>query len=66
MARNYIKDSNGNDVKNTNNERLFWSDSDGDSKPATSQTVYQEHKGFFGGSSKVDSTYNPTTGKFNK
>jgi hypothetical protein len=66
MARNYIKDGNGNDVKNSNNERLFWSTSDGDSRPSTSQTVYREHKGILGGSSKVDSTYNPTTSKFNK
>lgn len=64
MGRHFIKDKKGNDAKNADGERLFWSDNDGD-RPSD-QTVYREHKGIFGGSSKVDSRYNPQSGKFKK
>lgn len=66
MAKNYIKNSDGSYKKNANGERLFWSDSDGDSRPDTHQTVYREHKGVAGGDSKTNSTYNPSKKKFNK
>ncbi len=65
MSRQYIKDGKGNPVRTSNGERLFWSDKDGDSDRSR-QTVYREHKGFFGGSSKVSTRYDPTTGKFTK
>lgn len=66
MARHYIKDENGKDRRNSSGERLFWSDMDGDSDPKHSQTVYREHKGVFGGNSKVKSRFDPSTGKFKK
>lgn len=66
MARHFIKDGKGNDVRTSRGERLFWSDKDGDSDPKRNQTVYREHKGFFGGSSQVRSKYDPSTGKFKK
>ena len=64
MGRHFIKDGKGNDVKTNNDERMFWSDRDGDQKD--NQTVYREHKGIFGGSSRVDTRYDPGTGKFKK
>ena len=64
MTRHFIKDSNGKDVKTSNGERLFWSDLDGDRKD--DQTVYREHRGIFGGSSKVDVRYDPEKGRFKK
>lgn len=64
MSRHFIKDNNGKDVTTTKGERLFWSDKDGDRKD--NQTVYREHKGIFGGSSKVDTKYDPVEGKFKK
>ncbi|HED00481.1 MAG TPA: hypothetical protein ENN18_08865 [Proteobacteria bacterium] len=66
MARHYITDGKGKDVRTSDGERLFWSDRDGDSNPKHNQTVYREHKGLFGGSSKVDSRYAPSSGKFKK
>jgi len=66
MARHYIKDDKGKNRRNSKGERLFWSDSDGDWNPKTSQTIYREHKGLFGGNSKVKSRFNPSTGKFRK
>lgn len=64
MARHFIKDEDGKDVRNGKGERLFWSDRDGDRK--NDQTVYREHRGVFGGNSKVDARYDPTKGKFKK
>jgi hypothetical protein len=66
MTKHYIKDDKGKDAKNSKGERLFWSDKDGDSNPKQNQTVYREHKGILGGSSKVDSKYDPSSGKFKK
>jgi hypothetical protein len=66
MARHFIKDDKGKDRRNSRDERLFWSDTDGDSDYKHNQTVYQEHKGLFGGNSKVKSRFNPSTGKFRK
>jgi hypothetical protein len=66
MARHYIKDEKGKDLRNSKGERLFWSDSDGDSNPKHNQTVYRKHKGLFGGSSKINSKYDPSKGKFKK
>lgn len=65
MANKYITDSNGDYVKTANGEKLFYSDSDGDSRPDTEQTVYREHNTLFGGSTKIDRTYNPSKQKFN-
>ena len=65
MARHYIKDNKGKDARNSRGERLFWSDSDGD-WDKNRQTVYREHKGFWGGSTKIDSRYDPSKGKFKK
>jgi hypothetical protein len=65
MARRFIKDSRGKDVRNSKGQRLFWSDNDGDWN-RNRQTVYREHSGFFGGSSKIKSRYNPSRGKFKK
>lgn len=59
MARQYIPGARTN-----KGERLFTSDSDGDRR--NSQTVYREHKGVFGGSSKVDTKYDPDKKKFKK
>ena len=66
MTRNYIRDEHGNIVKNSEGERQFWSNKDGDSRPDTKQTTYSEHKGILGGSTKNKATYNPSTGKYNK
>jgi len=66
MARHFIKDGKGSFIMTTKGERLFWSDSDGDSDPDNSQTVYREHKGFFGGSSKVDGKYDRKKNIFRK
>jgi hypothetical protein len=65
MARQFIKDSEGNDVKNSNGERLFWSKGDGD--PPHRETVYREHKDWFlPGATKTDTKYDPSSGKFRK
>ena len=64
MGRHFIKENRGGYVKTDNGDRLFWTDRDGDRK--YNQTVYREHKGFFGGSSKVDVRYDPTIGEFKK
>lgn len=58
MARNYITGS-----RTRKEERLFWSDHDGDSH--NRQTVYREHKGG-GGSSQVKTKYDPDKGKFGR
>ena len=58
MARHFIKGS-----RTGKDERLFYSDRDGDS--SNRQTVYREHKGG-GGSSKVSGRFDPTKGKFKK
>jgi hypothetical protein len=65
MARQYIKDADGNDVKNSRGERQFYSEWDGDTKPDTKQTTYSESNSIWGGSTKNDATYNRTTGNFN-
>jgi len=62
--RHYISDSNGDEIRTNNGERVFWSDSDGDFN-RNSQTVYTEHSGIFGGSSKIDGvSYDPSHNKF--
>ena len=70
MSRVYIRDEDGNARTNADGERLFYSTDDGDSQPETSQTVYAESKSVwgdvFGDCTKVESTYNPSTGRFNK
>jgi hypothetical protein len=59
MARHSIK---GTD--------LFWSDTDGDSKPDTKQTVYSDplkgHPVFSTAVEVKDKTFNPSTGKLEK
>ena len=64
MDREYIKDKNGDDVRTRDGDRVFYSTDDGDPNPDTSQTTYTD-KGFSRGSTKNDSTYNPSEGKFN-
>jgi hypothetical protein len=66
MSRVFIKNGSGKDVKNSQGERLFYSTTDGDSNPDRRQTVYREHKGLLGGSTKVKATYDPSNEKFNK
>ncbi len=66
MTRHYIKDDDGNDVRDSDGNKQFWSDNDGDSKPDTDQTTYTDRGGLFGGgTSKNESTYDPSTGRFN-
>ena len=65
MARKYIKDSDGHHVTNSKGERQFYSELDGDTHPETKQTTYSESKSIWGGATKNDSTYNPSTGHFN-
>jgi hypothetical protein len=65
-GREFIKDAEGNDVKNAEGERLFYSTEDGDRHPDTEQKVYSEDKSAWGGSTKTDTTYNPSKGEFNK
>ena len=58
MARKYISGA-----RTRKGERVFYSDRDGDSP--NRQTVYREHKGAFGGSSKVKGTkYDPKKNRF--
>jgi hypothetical protein len=66
MSRTYLTDENGDARTNSDGQPLFTSDSDGDFHPDTEQTVYADHKNFWGDTTKVDSTFNPSTGKFNK
>lgn len=67
MARVFIQDGKGNDVKNSRGERLFYSTSDGDPAPKTSQTVYAEHRGaFYPGSRRIDDKYDPSSRSFKK
>jgi hypothetical protein len=46
--------------------RHFIKDKNGKDVRKDDQTVYREHKGIFGGSSKVDTRYDPETGRFKK
>jgi len=66
MPREYITDKDGNVITNSDGEKLFYSKDDGDCRPDTEQTVYRESNNYWKDSHKVDSTYNPTEGKFNK
>ena len=59
MARRYIEGA-----RTKKGERLFHSNRDGD--PRNRQTVYREHKGAFGGSSKVNAKYDPSKRRFTK
>jgi len=54
MARHYIPDA-----RTKKGERLFWSDSDGDSN--RNQTVYRKTSG---GAHKIKSKYDPSKGRF--
>jgi len=56
MARNYTGS------RTSTGERTFTSDSDGDRGSDKPQKLYREHKGG-GGSSRVNTTYDPKTGK---
>lgn len=67
MPKEYIKDENGDDVKTDDGGRLFYSTDDGVRDPDNSQTVYREIDTNLGKvNEKVDSTYNPSKGEFNK
>lgn len=45
--------------------KLFYSTDDGDPNPDREQTVYRESNSIFGGSTEIESTYNPSEGRFN-
>lgn len=64
--RQYVKDSKGNDVRTSEGERIFYSKNDGDSDPKHNQTVYREHNSVWGGSTKVESKFDPSTNQFKK
>jgi hypothetical protein len=66
MGRQYIRDENGEVQTDSEGRRQFWSDNDGDSKPETNQTTYSESNKIGVGNTKNDSTYNPSTGQWNK
>jgi hypothetical protein len=64
VALKHIKDSDGNYVRNAKGERQAYSTCDGDSHPDTKQTTYSVSNSLWGGSTKNDATYNPSTGGF--
>jgi hypothetical protein len=67
MGRPYITDDKGEPVRDSDGNKQFHSDNDGDSKPDTKQTTYTDRGGLFGGgTTKNGSTYNPKEGKYNK
>ena len=64
MGRHYIKDEDGNDQRDADGNRTFWSDSDGDSDPTSHQTVYHETDS--GSKEDEDVCYDPSKGTFHK
>jgi len=65
--RKFIRDSDGEHVRNSDGDRLFYSTEDGDSP--RDQKVYSEQPGFGGlggGSTREDVKYDPEAGEFDE
>ena len=66
MTKHYITDNNGDQVKDSSGNPLFWYDHDGDRNP-NRQTVFDDTSDWLGSSNhKVDSHHDPDIGRFVK